>query len=170
MWNGQTVTDPGSFWQNKTDEEIPGVFEHVVFLGDLHVHMSKLFPSFQLSRDPLSRNWTHYHGVCPYAIFRLTGAIFSKPCHKNYSDLQSTFLFNLIFSNFPEFSIQEIIQFSGPPLAPQQVKEWQQQLLQQLGAETCERLRQRGVRKMGQEKRKVKVAKEVQGGMGMNIK
>ena len=72
-------TDPGSFWQNKTDEEIPRVFEHVVFLGDLHVHMSKLFPSFQLSRDPLSRNLTHYHGVCPYAIFRLTGAIFSKP-------------------------------------------------------------------------------------------
>ncbi|CAL1168429.1 unnamed protein product [Cladocopium goreaui] len=45
--------------------------------------------------------------------------------------------------------------------SPEEVKEWQQQLLQQLGAETCERLRQRGVRKMGQEKRKVKVAKEV---------
>lgn len=43
----------------------------------------------------------------------------------------------------------------------EEVKEWQQQLLQQLGAETCERLRQRGARKMGQEKRTVKVAKEV---------
>ena len=49
-----------------------------------------------------------------------------------------------------------------------QVKEWQEQLLQQLGAETCERLRQRGARKMGQEKR-VKMAKEVEGRMGMNM-
>lgn len=188
-------TEPGSFRQNKTDEEIPGVFEHVVFLGDLHVHLSKLFPSFQLSRDPLSRNWTHYHGVCRYAIFRLTGAIFSKPCHKNYSTtpIFSQHFFSSSFSGPPEGnhpifreiisflqgsnflfirSIQEIIPFSGPPISRSswQVKEWQQQLLQQLGAETCERLRQRGVRRMGQEKRKVKVAKEVQGGMGMNIK
>lgn len=41
-----------------------------------------------------------------------------------------------------------------------QVKAWQEQLFQQLGAETCEFLRKRGEKKMVKEKRKSKVEKE----------
>ena len=43
-------------------------------------------------------------------------------------------------------------------LSPLQVKEWQQQLLQQLGSETCERLRRRGQRKAQVQRAKVKPA------------
>ena len=60
----------------------------------------------------------------------------------------------------PEEAGFDVMVFTGAASEWCQVKAWQEQLFQQLGAETCEFLRKRGEKKMVKEKRKSKVEKK----------
>ena len=50
-----------------------------------------------------------------------------------------------------------------------QVKEWQQQLLQQLGAETCELLRKRGLKKAQAAKSRVALKSQTAEAKGLGV-